>query len=62
MTREELVVSNHAEQINTQGGALIKGPVITNGGDFVGRDQIINIINQAVSAVEEAKKARGRRC
>ena len=30
------------QEINTQGGAYIEGDVDTDGGDFIGRDQIIN--------------------
>jgi hypothetical protein len=29
------------KEINTQGGAYIEGDVNTDGGDFVGRDQIV---------------------
>ncbi|MDQ3248378.1 MAG: hypothetical protein M3Q45_04130, partial [Chloroflexota bacterium] len=47
--------------IHTNGGAVVNGSVTVNDGDFVGRDQIIehidNFFQQATSAVEEAEKA-----
>lgn len=44
-----------ADNINTGGGALVKGDVATGGGDFIGRDQVNIFVNSA----EEAAKARG---
>jgi DNA-binding beta-propeller fold protein YncE len=55
-------MSEEQRSIEPGGGAHIRGDVHVQDGDFVGRDKIVSTINnfvqQAVSAVEEAEKAR----
>jgi hypothetical protein len=52
--------SNPLPQINTGGGAAVGGSVNTGGGDFIGRDQIIQVsgdLHIVLQPVEEATMA-----